>query len=323
MTVAGYFNSLRELGGMRRLVEDEVRSRCEMIEEKVPRSLDGPHPWLRKRKVQAEPVELTSRETTGKIKESKDRLNKAHSAKDHVDVLLASNMISVGVDIDRLGLMVVAGQPKTTAEYIQASSRVGRQHPGLVLTCFNIAKPRDRSHYERFTAYHESFYRFVEATSLTPFSTRALERGLVGSLMAMARLSRQELTPASGAMLIEAHRGVADDAIRALTERAAAHDQLTSSEAKKLQTFLHDRASHLVDLWEKMVKEARDEGAAKRAYSQFDQDKSAGRPILSLALDEAEDRSPAEREFVAPTSMRDVEPQVHLWLERRRVLGSS
>jgi hypothetical protein len=115
MTVAGYFNSLRELGGMRRLVEDDVRVRCEKIEDKRPVDHEGPHPTLKKRKIQAEPVELTSRESTAKIKDAKDRLGKPHDDKEHVDVLLASNMISVGVDIDRLGLMVVAGQPKTTS----------------------------------------------------------------------------------------------------------------------------------------------------------------------------------------------------------------
>lgn len=139
--------------------------------------------------LQKEPVELTSREKTARIAESKARLTRPHADKEHVDVLLASNMISVGVDIDRLGIMVVAGQPKTTAEYIQASSRVGRQvrWPGLVITCFNVHKPRDRPHYEQFCAYHESFYRFVEVTSLTPFSGPALDRGMVGTLVAIAR----------------------------------------------------------------------------------------------------------------------------------------
>jgi hypothetical protein len=324
MTVAGYFNSLRELGGMRRLVEDEVRTRCDQIEDKVPVGHRGPHPWLAARKVQAEPVELTSRETTAKIKESKDRLGKPHSDKEHVDVLLASNMISVGVDIDRLGLMVVAGQPKTTAEYIQASSRVGRQHPGLVLTCFNIAKPRDRSHYERFAAYHESFYRFVEATSLTPFSGRALDRGLVGTLFAMTRLSHGELTPPGGAMTIEQHRAVAEAAIATLVERAERHLAMSQDELQRLTDYLQKRGRYLVDLWIKLVREARQEQAAKRSYSRFDRDRTAGRPLLTMVLDEdVTDRSDAERELVAPTSMRDVEPSVHLWLERRRSLGGS
>ena len=117
MTLVGYFNSLRELGGMRRLVEDEVRTRSLTIEERVPDSqIRAANRLFARRSVQAEPVELTSRESTAKIAASKARLAKPHGDKEHVDVVLASNMISVGVDIDRLGLMVVAGQPKTTSE---------------------------------------------------------------------------------------------------------------------------------------------------------------------------------------------------------------
>jgi hypothetical protein len=109
--------------------------------------------------------------------------------------------ISVGLDIVLLGLMVVYGQPKKSAEYIQATSRVGRDHerPGLVVTMLNIHKPRDRSHYERFAAYHQSIYRSVEATRVTRFSPRSLGRGLAGTQVALARLGYGPMTPLRGA----------------------------------------------------------------------------------------------------------------------------
>ncbi len=209
MSLVGYFNSLRELGGMRRLIEDDVRTRLAQIQSRVPVDRKSPHPWAKNRKI-GEVVELTSRLKAAQIKDAKTRLDLPFTSPERVDVVLATNMISVGVDIDRLGLMVVAGQPKTTSEYIQASSRVGRERPGLVVTCFNVRRPRDRSHYERFAAYHASFYRYVEATSLTPFSGPALERGLAGALVAMARLGDPAMTAPKGAMDTSPRRAGAD-----------------------------------------------------------------------------------------------------------------
>jgi hypothetical protein len=121
-----------------------------------------------------------------------------------VDVALATNMISVGLDITRLGLMLVLGQPKSAAEYIQATSRVGRDpsRPGLVITLLNVHKPRDRSHYEHFELFHKCFYRSVEATSVTPFSPRALDRALAAALIGVCRHSHPELTDALGANVI-------------------------------------------------------------------------------------------------------------------------
>src|SRR6202022_2734311 len=149
------------------------------------------------RTITYEPVELTSRVSTDKVALAKRKLALPFHDEDRVDVAIATNMISVGLDIPRLGLMVVLGQPKTSAEYIQATSRVGRDHdrPGLVVTILNVHKPRDRSHYERFAYYHQTFYRNVEATSATPFSPRALDRGLAGTLVALARLGHSPLTP--------------------------------------------------------------------------------------------------------------------------------
>ena len=186
MTLLGYFNSLRELGGSRRIIEDEVSTQ---ITNRSNRKREGESDGLfADRTISYEPVELTSRVSTDKVAEAKRRLALPFHENDRVDVAIATNMISVGLDITRLGLMVVLGQPKTSAEYIQATSRVGRDpdRPGLVVTLLNIHRPRDRSHYERFAAYHQSFYRSVEATSVTPFSPRALDRGLAGTLVALA-----------------------------------------------------------------------------------------------------------------------------------------
>ena len=197
LTLTGYFNSIRELAGTRRLVEDDIRARLR----------DADQRGLAKRRVRAL-EELTSRKSGTDIPKILERLEavfdkslEAQRAAERkegqrptsavpYDVILATSMISVGVDIDRLGLMVVAGQPKNTSEYIQATSRVGRslEGPGLVCTVFNWARPRDLSHYERFEHYHETFYKHVEALSVTPFSARALDRGLSGVMVGLMRL---------------------------------------------------------------------------------------------------------------------------------------
>ncbi|MCA9664093.1 MAG: DISARM system helicase DrmA [Myxococcales bacterium] len=322
MTVVGYFNSLRELGGMRRLVEDEVRTRADRIENRRPRDFDGDHPWYRRRELSSEPVELTSRESTANVSKTKARLGLHAVEEGCVDVLLASNMISVGVDIDRLGLMIIAGQPKTTAEYIQASSRVGRdvRRPGLALTCLNVHKPRDRSHYERFVAYHQSFYRDVEATSVTPFSGPALERGLAGVMVAMTRLCETEMTPPKAAVEIGTHRALADAAVEALARRAGQHAAGAAQAASELEDAVRDRARNLVDAWQTLIKQdSEDAGAPRRSYSKYDVERG-GRPLLHT-WDEREDRQGAEAKFRAPTSMRDVEETVHLWLERGNLGG--
>ncbi len=316
MTLVGYFNSLRELGGMRRLVEDEVRTRCAQVGERDPRN-----PWLRARALQKEPVELTSREHTSGIAQAKARMQRPHADDEHVDVVLASNMISVGVDIDRLGLMVVAGQPKTTAEYIQATSRVGRKRPGLVVTCLNVHKPRDRSHYEQLTAYHDCFYRFVEVTSLTPFSGPALDRGLAGTLVATARLLRTALTAPAAAMDIERHRDIAEEAVRLLAARGGAQPGVFGPRYDRTVAEIRQRGRNLVDAWISLVTRARAE-ASRRSYSPYDRDRAAGKRILHTPLDE--DPPPEgsdDAKFAAPTSMRDVEPTCHLWLERGRLGG--
>ncbi|MBP8807707.1 MAG: DISARM system helicase DrmA [Kofleriaceae bacterium] len=307
LTLVGYFNALRELGAMRRVVEDEVPQRATQIDRR--RLPAGATPLLASRTV-SHIIELTSREPSAKIKAAKDRL-KQRFAVGHVDVLLASNMISVGVDIDRLGLMVVAGQPTTSAEYIQASSRVGRDHqrPGLVVTCYNMRRVRDRSFYERFAAYHQSFYGWVEATSVTPFSQPALDRALAGVLMMMIRHGHPSLAPNRAAMRVADHPAVIERAIAALARRAAMQQD---AELEGLAEVVRARARDLIDAWNRKTAEE----AAKnieRGYSRFDLDKKGLATAMMLAPGEVP-IDEVQAKFAAPTSMRDTEPTVHLWL---------
>jgi hypothetical protein len=317
LTLVGYFNSLRELGGMRRLVEDEVRQQAGKRDGRRPIDLpaEEPHPWYRSRQVR-EPAELTSRERTADIAYTKARLKRTWSERDKesVDVLLASNMISVGVDIERLGLMVIAGQPKTTSEYIQSSSRVGRakEKPGLVVTVLNLAKPRDRSHYERFLAYHRSFYRFVEATSVTPYSAPALDRGLSGVLVATSRLGTHALTPPAAVMAVRGHRQALDRLADAIAQRAG---EGLDSQAQRDRAVdeVRRRLGNLLDAWQRIIDES-NRGAADRSYSRLDPGARGRALLFAFGDDEDEARSDDEEKFMAPLSMRDVEPSVHLWV---------
>ena len=187
-TITGYFNSIRELGGASTQILDDVQSRFNYLAKTKFNHLQ-PNVELTSKYDYL--VELTSRMSNSEITEIiQDKLKRSYRNGQHKDVfdyVLASNMISVGVDVGRLGTMVVAGQPKTNAEYIQATSRVGRDNPGLVITVYNSTRSRDRSHYEQFLKYHSALYRYVEATSLTPFADRARDRGLHALYVSLCR----------------------------------------------------------------------------------------------------------------------------------------
>ena len=124
------------------------------------------------------------------------------TSKDCLDTAIATNMIAVGMDVDRLGLMVVTGQPKQNSEYIQATSRIGRSFPGLVVTLYNPYRPRDLSHYENFTGYHSQLYRFVEGTTATPFSARARDRVMHALIVSAIRLRYPSMANNEGASAI-------------------------------------------------------------------------------------------------------------------------
>lgn len=303
LTALCYFNALRELGGARRIVEDEVRARAGTYGAKRRRLAPVDVPF-HDREI-GEPMELTSRVSTDAVAAAKQRLEAPFGGDgDTIDVALATNMISVGLDISRLGLMLVQGQPKTAAEYIQATSRVGRDHrkPGLVVTVLNLHKPRDRMHYEQFGHFHRTFYRAVEATSVTPWAARALDRALAAVVVAAARHLNPALTPDGAASAIRdcpTTRAAVRDAILA----RAPEEKLIGGRAALAQTL-----DGLLDAW---ADTAADKVANGSPFS-YAERKSPQR-LLHMPLARELDNLSAEHvRFQAGRSMRDVEPGVIL-----------
>jgi len=183
-TLLCYFNSLRELGGAIVQMQDDVP---DSIRQYAGRRDET-------ERMLASPEELTSRVSQKEIVDILSRLKRRADDPDSPDIVLATNMVSVGIDVPRLGLMLVNGQTKTRSEYIQSTSRVGRSSfPGLVVSVLNAAKARDRSHYETFPSWHATIYRDVEATSVTPFASRARDKALKAVLVSMIRHSSPQM----------------------------------------------------------------------------------------------------------------------------------
>lgn len=152
-----------------------------------------------------------------------------------LDAVLATNMISVGVDVDRLGTMFVQGQPKTTSEYIQATSRVGRKYPGLVFVLLNSLRSRDFSHFERFKVYHQALYRHVETMSVTPFATGALYKGLTGTFIGFLRQSILEMNAEqSPKQILQLQKEVEDATVQFLARVQDAYGTTIEAEVKDL-----------------------------------------------------------------------------------------
>lgn len=289
-TAVMYHNSLRELGRTGTLVVDDVNARL------VPRSERLRLPL---RSVRADRVlELTSRrgpeELPNDLRELKKRVDQSEDA---IDVVLSSNMLSVGIDIPRLALMLMVGQPKTTAEYIQATSRVGRGDiRGIVTTLFRSNRARDRSHFETFRGNHEALYRSVEPTSVTPWSLASRERSLAGALVALVRHTVPALSSNSSAVRLDLGEASQKATITALVEALSRRVDLAD------ESELEDTRARLWALirdWDRRASAAR----AADEELLYDRNKSQDNALLKRF------GQPGEGWLVAD-SMRSVEPNV-------------
>jgi hypothetical protein len=291
-TLLGYFNSLRVLGAAKLQVQDDVTDRLNylgLLHDTEPREIDE--------------VELTSRVPSAEIPLNLKRIERRYPDKKVVSVLLATNMISVGVDVERLGLMVIMGQPQATSEYIQATSRVGRRFPGLVFALYNAGRSRDRSHYENFVSYHSALYRQVESSSVTPFSPRARDRGLHAVLIALARLLRTKFRPNASASDVDQ-----------LSQDLADVRQIILSRAKNVLSDDPEEWKNVEVELDELIYRWKQEGT-ENPYLVFSKFKH---PRESLLVEAYEQHPDCAGRFKTLRSLRDVDKNCDLYPVRLR-----
>lgn len=333
MTLVGYFNTTRELAGMTRYLQDDVRTALRRGRPGVdlPRRYGTVTSELHAGELtaRASGSDITStldqmatkfdaeRDTTA----ARDALFAALRAGNKVspprkinpyDAVLATSMLQVGVDVTRLGLMMIVGQPKNTAEYIQASSRVGRepQRPGLVVTLGNWARPRDLAHYESFEHYHDRFYAQVEALSVTPFSITSMQRGLDGLFVSAARVldaadaSGASLSPEAGASRVDDRRAHLEELIERIVQRIAhAADEGAVEWARA-------RLLNRLDQWSRR----RAQVVTRQQLLHYEKvrDTSQAAPLIRSAESVVSRQDGGEAPFVVANSMREVQPEINL-----------
>lgn len=303
-TLLGYFNSLRVLGGAYIQVLDDVPDQMKVIAGRRGEELRDPRAIR----------EMTSRKRSSEIPQELQILERRRGEVDAADVVLATNMISVGVDVDRLGLMVVMGQPQMSSEYIQATSRVGRRMPGLVVTVYNSGRSRDLSHYENFAAYHRMLYRHVEATGATPFAPRARDRALHAVLVALARHRIPGAASSSSAAdaadwieELEEQVDVVLERVRAVRPNNEVPPRDESDEAIRAELM------DLIDNWA--------DSHVRHYEGWFERYKGALLVEASRVLGREEreiDFPPADPPWPTLTSMRDVDAESTVFLMRRK-----
>jgi len=203
-TVVSYYGSLKHVGKLSNKVQDEIYNYTAELQNRL--FAHRPEYDFNRVGLSYRHEELTSRIDSARIKSKLDRLEapfrpdllyenddgsvRLERSADVVDLVLATNMISVGLDVDRLNLMLVNGQPRNKAEYIQATSRVARSDPGLVLTLFDSYRARDRSHFEHFVPFHQAFYKYIEPISLTTLTESTLDKMATSLLITYVRHKR-------------------------------------------------------------------------------------------------------------------------------------
>ena len=298
-TTLSYFNSIKELGRMSTARKGEINDNLSVInsfygfskEDALIINDDNSD-------------ELRSNKTSSELTSMLDRLNKKYDDKQSLKLVLSTNIISVGIDVDRLGLMMVFGQPKSTSEYIQATSRIGRSNeiPGIVFTFLRSTFPRDRSHYEGFRSFHRELYKFVEPSTVTPFSVPSRDRVLPAALSIIVRHGEK----------IECRKVKKDlNIFKEYKENLKSFLQIGEQENKKYDVYNEtiEKIDLLIEDWLKKIEKAGNNVLVWN-FRNADINNSQDKPLMvhSGSNKAKFDNDPWE----VPNSMRNVENEIEL-----------
>jgi len=329
-TLVSYYNSQKDLGSSSVSFKDSVPKFISVVENQSTgqnfcNSTNPTQPIdkitldpnlekkLRNRYSRLTDQELTSRKPSGEIPEILRELNQKSDETDNpVDLLLATNMLSVGVDIPRLGVMLVNGQPKKHSEYIQATGRIGRVYPGLIITLYSYTKPRDISQYEDFISYHSNFYQYVEKVSLTPFTFPSREMGLFGILVGLMRIKSNILSTNNSAEKFDpedqTQKLIINQILKLFQDRV---ENIDPSESKKTQI----RINELFNEW--LLYTRHHKGYLKYQENSFEnKDKTKADQFVYLLKD---DLRSSNQLISVPHSFRNAESELNLFYEKMDV----
>lgn len=306
-TNVGYYNSIRELGQAATWIRADIEQHLDVIYKRKLYDKRFGEDYGNQRRYIYKSTELTSRIKNEKVTESLESLGQSHPAPTDaegktkysdrpIDICLATNMISVGLDVPRLGLMTVSGQPKTTSEYIQATSRVGRSSnkaPGIIFVLYRPGRPRDKSFYENFREYHSRLYCHVEPTSVTPFSAPVRERALHALLVTLLRLTSDK------------NKNEAKPQVPSVNEvkmfKQLLSERIGKIDPKELEATLKhvDLLIDNWDQWDPILWQAKVDG--QKAHT-------SDMPLIFMA-GKHRHKDWGNRSFETPTSMRNVDAQ--------------
>ena len=308
-TLVSYYNTIKNLGAAIRMYEDTIPSYMGVIIETSEKKFQLQNDAPKNSSDILQKAELTGRISAAKIPTILQNIETKLGDKEVLDGLLCTNMLSVGVDVDRLNVMVINGQPKSTSEYIQASGRIGRKDPGIVVTNYTYIRPRDLSYFENFIQFHSTYHKSVEPGTLTPFSSRARDRGFSGIFLALARMTSPILS--NDPKMFDTNNPSIANLVNRITKQILDRvDEVDKREYDETKTDL----KNLIKKWESAVNQFSSlvsNGVGDLKYRRNPYLNKTESNIIYLLNSSRDPYN--EHTFVIPESLREAESEISLY----------